>query len=89
MNDTELHNRAVKQAKAKLGWYIHATVFVLVNLFQVGINIFTAPQVPWSIFPVLGWGLGLGIHGLVVFGFFGNLQQNLIAAELLQLRRKS
>jgi 2TM domain len=67
MTNQELYKVAQKRAKAKLGFYIHATVYVLVTVFQIGINSFTTPAVMWSIFPALGWGLGLTAHYLAVF----------------------
>ncbi|MGF1461167.1 MAG: hypothetical protein ACFBSG_19335 [Leptolyngbyaceae cyanobacterium] len=34
--------------------------YLLASVLMVGIDIATAGMVTWSIFPVLGWGLGLG-----------------------------
>jgi hypothetical protein len=67
MTNQELLKLAQKRAKAKLGFYIHATVYVCVTVLQVGINSFTTPDVMWSIFPALGWGLGLAGHYAGVF----------------------
>lgn len=56
---------ARKRACAKMGWYIHAVVYFAVNLLLVGLSVMSGRG--WAIFPILGWGLGLAIHGLVVF----------------------
>jgi hypothetical protein len=62
-----LRRIAEKRTKARLGFYLHATVFVFVNLMQPGINPFTMPWVFWSGLPFWGWSLGLAVHGLGVW----------------------
>ena len=61
----DLERLARKRAGAKLGWYAHACVYILVNLFLAFLS--TRSSYPWAVFPALGWGLGLAIHGLVVW----------------------
>ncbi|MEO8247918.1 MAG: 2TM domain-containing protein [Burkholderiales bacterium] len=90
LNPDEIDRLARKRAGAKMGWYIHATVYVLVNvfLFLLAMNGHRAGRLPWSIYPALGWGLGLAIHGLVVFGFSagGGLRDRMIEREREKLR---
>jgi hypothetical protein len=61
----DIEGLARKRAGAKLGWLIHAVVFVLVNTLLIVISVYTGK--PWAIFPLMGWGLGLVIHGLFVW----------------------
>lgn len=77
---------AEKRAKAKLGWYIHAAVYALVNLMQITVSLLTWHW-EWSVLGAMGWGLGLAIHGLVVFGIASGLQQQLLEQELEQMGR--
>jgi len=63
--DNDIERLARKRAGAKLGWYVHFTVYLLVNLLLVAISVSNGRT--WAVFPVLGWGLGLAIHGAVVF----------------------
>lgn len=63
--DSDLERLARKRAGARMGWYIHATVYIAVNLLLVVISAMSGRH--WAVFPALGWGLGLAIHGLVVF----------------------
>lgn len=51
---------------AQRGWLIHATVYAAVNLGLV-VLAWAHGRTP-MLAPALGWGLGLAIHGLVVFG---------------------
>jgi uncharacterized membrane protein (DUF485 family) len=44
----------------------HLSVYTLVIGFLFAINYLTTGlEIPWFLFPALGWGLGLGIHGAV------------------------
>ena len=72
---------ARRRAGAKMGWYVHAAVYLLVNLLLVGLAASLGQR--WAVFPLLGWGLGLLIHGAVVFLVApgGNLYERLLARE--------
>lgn len=63
-HDDDLERLARKRAAMRLGWWTHATVFILVNMFLVGLSLMSGRT--WAIYPFLGWGLGLAIHGAVV-----------------------
>lgn len=56
---------ARRRAKAKLGWFAHATVYAVVNAVLVALSL--AGGRHWALFPLLGWGLGLLFHGLAVW----------------------
>lgn len=77
LHDAALDRLARKRAGAKLGWYTHATVYLLVNTLLVTLSLSSGRG--WAVFPLLGWGLGLAIHGAVVFlltdgsGLFSNM----------------
>ncbi len=64
-DDDALERMARRRAGAKLGWMIHASVYVLVNLGLAALSLSQGRH--WAIFPALGWGLGLAIHGAVVW----------------------
>jgi hypothetical protein len=87
MQTQDIEHIARKRAAAKMGWFIHATVYLLVNLMLAGLA-FAAGRY-WAMFPALGWGLGLAIHGVVVFLLTGNgsLHQRLVERERLALQR--
>lgn len=63
----ELRRLARNAARRKIGFFIHASVFFLVNLFLIALQRETTPGFHWAIFPAAGWSLGLSIHGLAVF----------------------
>ncbi|MEO7393163.1 MAG: 2TM domain-containing protein [Ramlibacter sp.] len=90
LSPDEIERLARKRAGAKLGWYVHATVYVLVNLLIFGTAYFGLRSRPWSPYATLGWGLGLALHGVSVFilGKGSSLRDRLVARERERLRRE-
>jgi len=64
-NEQDLERLARRHAGAQMGWYLHASVYVAVNLLLATLSAIGGRH--WAIFPAMGWGLGLLIHGVVVF----------------------
>ncbi len=77
----KLERLARRRASAKLGWYIHAGVYIAVNLLLAMLSAMSDRH--WAIFPAMGWGLGLAIHGVVVFLLTGGggLHDQLVRRE--------
>lgn len=86
----DLERLARKRAGAKLGWYMHATVYVLVNAGLWAFSSAGFGHRHWSLGPVLGWGLGLVLHGVAVFvlGQGSSLREGMVARERERLRRQ-
>lgn len=61
----ELDRLARRRASAKLGWYLHAAVYILVNLLLMALSANSTNH--WAVFPAWGWGLGLALHGAGVY----------------------
>lgn len=81
VQDKNLEQLARRRAGAKMGWYIHATVFIIVNLLLAGLSAMSERH--WAIFPAFGWGIGLAVHGFVVFLVTGGggLHERLVQQE--------
>ena len=90
LTNDEIDRLARRRAGAKLGWYTHAAVYLVVNLFLFAMSEYGIGQRRWSIYPMLGWGLGLVLHGVAVFvlGTGGGLRERLIEKERERLRRE-
>ena len=88
-NEQDLRALAKRRVGRKMGFYIHATVYILVNLGLWAIATVTG-RGPWNVWPLFGWGLGLAIHGIVTFiGLRGDgLRERMIEAEVERLRRR-
>lgn len=86
----EIDRLARKRAGSKLGWYVHAAVYVLVNLSIFAMSRYAFGSRPWSVFPLLGWGLGLALHGVSVFmlGRGSGLREYLERKEREKLERE-
>jgi hypothetical protein len=54
-------------ARRKVGLYVHATVYVAVNVLLIAINLTTAPGHLWFQWPLLGWAIGLLTHAVAAF----------------------
>ena len=89
LSDQEIERLARKRAGAKLGWYVHLTVYLLVNALLFVIASQGAGNRQWSIYPALGWGLGLVLHGVSVFmlGTGGSFRESLVQKERERLQR--
>jgi hypothetical protein len=45
----------------------HLITYIIVNTFLVGINIATPDAHPWSVYPLLGWGMGVMLDAAATF----------------------
>jgi hypothetical protein len=78
--------RARRNVDMKMGFYVHAAVYVLVNAFLAVVDI-TRGGGAWFQWPLLGWGLGLAIHGAVVWlrTGGGGVRERMLKDELARL----
>lgn len=53
--------RAVRAARQRVVW-MHAVLWLTVNLLLVVIWAVTGAGFPWFVFPLLGWLIGLAAH---------------------------
>ncbi len=69
MNTKETkYEKAKERVEAIKDFYIHLTAYVVVNLILFAINMIVSPDNLWFFWSLLGWGIGLSIHALSVFG---------------------
>lgn len=89
LTEQDLQRRAKRRVNQKMGFYIHASVYVLVNLGLAAIN-FAGGGKAWHLWPLAGWGLGLAIHGIVTFASLngGGLRKRMLQDEVERLRRR-
>jgi hypothetical protein len=88
-DDLDLEARARRRVSRKIGFYIHLTVFVLVNAGLYAINSMTGGY-RWNVWPLWGWGLGLLIHGVVTFMSLqgDGLRERMVSKEMERLRKR-
>lgn len=84
-----LEARARRRVGMRLGFSVHAAVFVLVNLGLFAID-GLGGGARWSHWPLMGWGMGLAIHGVVTLAALrgDGLRDRMVADEVERLRRR-
>lgn len=68
------YQEAKKAVGVKYSFYIHLTVYVLVNIFFHVMNFINwkdSGEVYWAFWPAFGWGIGLFFHGAAAFKILG------------------
>jgi len=73
-------------ARRKVGLTIHATVYAVVNVLLIIINLSTGTGGLWFQWPLLGWGIGLLVHAAAAFSLSGRRREWRTARR--QLRRE-
>ncbi len=68
--EQQLYERAHTRVRAIKGFYVHAIAFLVVNIALFALNALVG-GVWWFYWPLIGWGIGLGLHAFGVFGFGG------------------
>jgi hypothetical protein len=86
--DEQLERTARRRAGARMGWYAHALVFLAVNSVLAMVSLSSGRH--WAIYPALGWGLGLLLHGVGVWIALGGggLQSRMVAQERVRVVRE-
>jgi len=89
-SDEEIERVARRRAGAKLGWYIHATIYLVVNLLLFAMSQYAFGHRPWSVFPLIGWGVGVALHGISVFllGTGSDFRERLLQRERERLQQQ-
>lgn len=62
--------QARRRAKKEREFYGHLATYLVVNAALVAMNVVTGGAF-WAIWPLLGWGIGLGSHAVSLFGLPG------------------
>ena len=86
------YKTALERAEMLQGFFTHLLVYVTVNTGLFFINLFTRGEDGswWFYWPLLGWGIGLTIHSIVVFGgVFSDAWKLRKADEIYRNRRQS
>lgn len=59
--------RARRRVQELKGFYLHAAIYVLVNVGLIFVYAFSSAGGFWPIWPMLGWVVGLLAHALATF----------------------
>ena len=89
-NNSNRYQRAKEQVKKIKDFYSHLVVYLLFCGFFIFLN-FRSGGFPWAIFPILGWGIGVGGHAMDTFSwnpFFGKEWEKRKIQELMEEERR-
>ena len=62
------YRKAARRVKELKNFYGNLTSYCIVIPFLLVLNLLTAPEHLWFYWPMLGWGIGLAVHAVSVFG---------------------
>jgi len=84
MENQQQYQKAKDRVEAKIGFYTHLAVFILVNALLIYLNYTTSPGYLWFKWPLFGWGIGLLFHALGYFLFSdgSSFKERMIEKEL-------
>ncbi|TRW23058.1 2TM domain-containing protein [Flavobacterium zepuense] len=85
--DTEVYKSVSKRVKHIKGFYFHLFCYAVVIITLLIINLATSPYYLWFLWPALGWGIGVALHGIGVFNvlpFFGHDWEQRKIQELVE-----
>lgn len=88
MDKKHKYKIAQKRVEAKIGFFIHAAVYLGVNALLITLNLTSSAKEIWFIYPLVGWGLGLLLHFVLVYWqtpTTGDWQKRMIKKELERL----
>jgi hypothetical protein len=57
-----LRELAVERIERKREFHAHLLAYVLVNAMLIGIWAASGAGFFWPVFPIMGWGIGIGFH---------------------------
>ena len=69
--DYERAEAQLRETDGRTGFYIHAVLYTLVNIFLLVVNLVAMPGFLWFFFPLVGWGIGLALQYFFAVRFLG------------------
>lgn len=72
----ERYFKAKKRVEEIKGFYGNLTAYIIVNIGLLALNLVTSPNHLWFFWPLLGWGIGVVIHGMIIFNYMPFLRKD-------------
>lgn len=84
MENTKAYQKAKKKVRARLDFKIHLTVYLVVNVILISINLINSPDYLWFIWPLMGWGIAIFWQAmdLYVFNKESGVTERMIRKEM-------
>ncbi|MHC5201603.1 2TM domain-containing protein [Myroides sp. LJL119] len=68
-NNEELLAQAKKKVAKIKKFYSHLTVYIMVNVFLIILNLLTEPNFMWSFIVLFAWGISIVVQGMQVYNY--------------------
>jgi hypothetical protein len=82
------YNQAKKRVEEIKGFYGNLTSYITINIGLLILNLLTSPNHLWFFWPLLGWGIGVAIHGMKVFNYLPFFNQDWEQKKIQELIEK-
>ncbi|MGB5418354.1 2TM domain-containing protein [Algibacter sp.] len=82
------YNRARQRIQEIKGFYQHLLAFCLFIPFIIFINYHTYWGYKWFWYSIIGWGIGVAIHGFIIFVHKGNFGRKWEERKIEEIMRK-
>lgn len=80
--------KAQKKVEEMKGFYGNFFSYIIVITGLAILNLITSPEHWWFLYPALGWGIGVAVHGMAVFNYMPFLGANWEERKLKELLDK-
>ena len=84
----ERYLKAQKRVEDLKGFYGNLSSYIIVNIGLMILNLLTSPSYLWFFYPLLGWGIGVAIHGMTVFNYMPFLNRDWEEKKIRELMNK-
>jgi len=89
MGNEIIYRRAAVRVTMQRAFYRHVMIYIVVNVLLAAVNLLKDPNHLWFQWGMLGWGIGLLVHGLNVYSYrwSGSRREQMIQRELERERK--
>jgi len=92
LSEEEIMSMARKRVEAKKGFFVHLSMYIIINLFLFLLWFFVAggPHAyPWFLWVLFGWGIGVAANAVAVFvtPHGSNWEQKELQKEIDKLKK--
>ena len=87
LTQEELYQLATKRLALKKVFCVHLVIYIAVMLLLVVVNLSFSSTL-WFIYPLLGWGIGVAIHGFITYSKISSSSQRKIEKEIKKIKNE-
>ena len=87
LTDEKLYQLATKRLALKKAFFVHLIIYISVMLLLVVINLSFSSTL-WFVYPLLGWGIGVAIHGFMTYSKISLSSQHKIQREIEKIKKE-